>query len=148
MTLLLGIPVLAGLVLVVLYLAGEIGRPIVYRLPGGYRGWAGIRYEDPTCPPLRTEGWYLVIPVGPDGRGCTSSPVPGGWRYSRYEYIYPDGRRRELSGPGEKVLLVGATGPQKPHVGTLFVGSDEELKRSWSHGNDVVREMQEHVRDK
>jgi hypothetical protein len=141
MTVLVGICALVGLVVVVLYLAGEIGRPILYRLPDGYRGWAGIRYEDPRCPSLRTEGWYLVIAVGPDGRGCTSSPVPGGWRYRRYEYVYPDGRRRELSGPDEKVLLVGATGPRKPNVGTLFVGSEGELKRSWAQGNDVVREM-------
>jgi hypothetical protein len=139
--LLLVTPVLIGLILAALYLAGEVGQPIVYRFPGGYRGWAGIRYGDPTCSPLRTEGWYLVIPVGSDGRGCTSSPVPGGWRYRRYEYIYPDGRRRELSGPDEKVLLVAATGPERPNVGTLFVGSDEELKQSWARENEVVREM-------
>ena len=141
MTLLLGVCALIGLVLVALYLAGEVGRPIRYRFAGEYRGWVGIRYDDPTCPPLRTEGWYLVIPVGPNGRGCTSSSVPGGWRYHRYEYVYPDGRRRELSRPGEKVLLVGSTGPQKPNVETLFVGSDEELKRSWGQRNEVVREM-------
>src|SRR5262245_248868 len=118
-TVLLGICGLVALALIVLYLVGEVGRPIQYRFTGEYRGWVGIRYEDPTCPPLRTEGWYLVIPVGPDGRGCTSSSVPGGWRYHRYEYLSSDGTRRVLSGPGEKVLLVGATGPQKPNVETL-----------------------------
>ena len=145
--LLLGVCALIVLVLLAFYLAGEVGRPIEYRFAGEYRGWAGIRYEDPTCAPLRTEGWYLVIPVGLDGRGCTSSPVPGGWRYHRYAYAYPDGRRRVLSGPLEKVLLVGATGPQKPNVETLFVGSEEELKRSWGQRNEVVREML-HLRDK
>lgn len=144
MSLLLSIPAVIGVLLVGLYLAGEIGRPILYRLPGGYQGWVGIRYADPVCPPLRTESWYVVIGVDPNGRVCTSNPVPTGWRHRRYEYVYPDGGRRELSGPSEKVLLVGATGPQKPHVGTLFVGSEEELKRSWAQGNDVVREMQQY----
>lgn len=138
---LLGLPMLGAIVLLGLYLIGEVGQPILYRLPGGFRGWVGIRYEDPTCPALGTEGWYLVVSVSAEGRACTLSPVPRGWRYNRYEYLYSDGRRRKLSGNGEKVLLVGSTGPQKPSVETLFIGSAAELKDSWSRRSDLVREM-------
>src|SRR6266498_5711715 len=61
-------------VLTTLFFLGEIGGPIVYRFRGDYRGWIGIRYDDPACAPLRRQGWYLVIPTDADGRGCTSSP--------------------------------------------------------------------------
>jgi hypothetical protein len=129
---------------VVLTIAGlfameELGRPLVYRMPGDYRGWVAIRYEDPACGPLRTDRWYLVVEVGPDGRKCTSSPVPGGWRYVRFEYVYPDGRRRQLEA-NERVEQYGATGPQKPQIGVIFVGSEEE-QRSAQLMDDVITEM-------
>jgi hypothetical protein len=122
-----------------LFAMDELGRPLVYRMPGDYRGWVAIRYEDPACAPLRKDLWYVVVEVGSDGRVCTSSPVPGGWRYVRYEYVYPDGRRRQL-GANERVEQYGATGPQKPQVGVVFVGSEEE-QRSAQLMNDVVNEM-------
>ena len=125
-------------VLTTLFFLGEIGGPILYRLRGDYRGWIGIRYDDPACAPLRRPGWYLVIPTA-DGRGCTSSPVPDGWRYVRYEYINADGTLRELS--REEVRIIAITGPQKPRVETMFVGSKEELERSWPRRLEVEREM-------
>jgi hypothetical protein len=136
-----GILSFVGLALVALYVAGEIGGPILYRLPGDYRGWVAIRYDDPGCAPLRIESCYLVIRIRADGRECTSNPVPGGWRYVRYEYIYPDGRRRKLIGALEQVWPIGTTGPEKPMVETIFVGSKEEREQSWSQRLDLVREM-------
>ncbi len=90
MVLVTGVLLLLGLALVAPHVAREIGRPVLYRLPGDYRGWAANRFEDPGCAPLTTHGWYLAIPIAANGRGCASSPVPAGWRYVRYEYVYPD----------------------------------------------------------
>jgi hypothetical protein len=137
----LGICGLFVLIVLALWLTERIGVPVQYRIAGEYRGWVGIRYADEACPPMQAAGLYLVIVVGPDGRSCTSSEMPGGWRYSRYVYVYPDGRSRALSGAREDVVVVGSTGPAKPYVETLFIGSDEELKRSWARRNDFVREM-------
>lgn len=139
---LLGILLIVGLTLIILYFTGDIAGPVLYRLPGDYRGWVGIRYDDPTCPSLRREGWYLVIPFDANGRACTSSGVPGGWRYRRYEYIYPDGRSKRLSGINEDVWPIGVSGPQTPHIGLLFIGPEEEMKRSWSQQHDFHREME------
>lgn len=132
-----------GITLVILYFAGEIGRPVLYRLPGDYRGWAGIRYDDPHCVPLLKEGWYTVIPFDANGRGCTSTSAPGGWRYMRYEFLYPDGSRRELIGPDEQVWSIGVTGPQAPHIEALFVGSKAAMERAWARQHDFLRAMEQ-----
>lgn len=138
-----GVLVMIGLVLVIMYFAGEIGGPVLYQLPGDYRGWVGVRYDDPSCVPLRKEGWYLVIPFDASGKGCTSSPVPSGWRYVRYEYLYSDGRRRELVGPDEQVWSTGPTGPQRPRIEGLFIGSKAEMERLWRRQHDFLREMKQ-----
>jgi hypothetical protein len=140
--LLVGLLLIFGITLV-LYLAEEIGGPVLYRLPGDYRGWAGIRYDDPLCAPLSKEGWYTVIPIGSNGWGCTSHSVPGGWRYVRYEYSYSDGRRRKLVGPNERFWSTGVTGPQIPHIEAVFVGSKQEMERAWSGQHDIMREMKQ-----
>jgi hypothetical protein len=109
--LLVGAVLVIGTILVVLYFAGEIGGPVLYLLPGEYRGWVGIRYNDPHCSPLRKEGWYTVVLIGANGRGCTSSSVPEGWRYVRYEYFYPDGKRRNVLSDYQDIWPIGVSGP-------------------------------------
>src|SRR5207249_218479 len=32
------------------------GRPMRYEVPGGFKGWLVVRYEDPSCPPLGKRG--------------------------------------------------------------------------------------------
>lgn len=139
MIVLAAIGVLLGVTIASLFAFGQIGRPIVYRIPGDYRGWLAIRYEDPVCPPLRTDSWYVVIETNSDGRACTSSPVPRGWRYVRYEYVYPTGKRRQLD-KNERIERYGATGPQKPQIEVVFVGSEDEQRRAQLM-NDVVHDM-------
>jgi hypothetical protein len=94
--------VLTGIavLLAIAALAGALGRPLRWELPPGYRGWVVVRFGDPACPPLRGSGIYLVVPVTAGGRGCTSSPVPAGWRYYRYEYVGPDGIRTVIRSSG------------------------------------------------
>ena len=119
-----------GVLLLLLYVTGELGGPLLYQLPANYRGWLAIRYDDAGCPPLRQERWYLVIPVDAKGRGCTSSPPPDGWRYRRFEYIYPHGKREQLAGLHEDVHGGSISGPRRPRIATFFVGSNEELEAS------------------
>jgi hypothetical protein len=123
-----GVLLLVGSLIVRMVLKGDIGRPVRYELPPGYRGWAAVRYEDPACPPLRTKGIWLVIPVGAGGRGCTSSPPPRGWRYTRFEYVAPDGKRTAL-----RITHRGGGGEAWPYdyvlntkLETIFIGTEEE----------------------
>jgi hypothetical protein len=116
--------------LVVLYLVGEIAGPLLYRIPSNHRGWVAIRYDDPGCPPLRQEGWSLVIPLDRQGGACTSSPPPGGWRYWRFEYISADARSEQLSGLYKDVWGGSISGPHPPRIATFFIGSKEDLEAS------------------
>jgi len=103
---------------------------MTYQIPGGYRGWAGVRYDDPTCQPLKMEGWVLIVPINSNGIGCTSDGVLYGWQIARYEYVFPDGRRQELNWR-EQVWASSTSGPTKPRIKTFFVGSQVELDRLW-----------------
>jgi len=86
-----------------------------------------MQFEEPNCPPLKTRGIHLVIPIGLGGFGCTSSPLPREWRYKRFEYVYPDGTRteipqRSLSRPGQ---IWGEGTSWKTWI--FFIGTEEEF---------------------
>jgi hypothetical protein len=121
----IGMVLLMAIVLVAVFFAlGGIGRPILWEVPAGYRGWASIRYEDPACPPLSTRGLFLVLSAIPDGHGCTSSRPPRPvWRYFRLEYVYPDGTRSRGK------LSTGHFDDLDKKLGFFFVGTEEELRR-------------------
>ena len=142
-----GLPVLIILVVFVILpaLGGGLGRPLRYELPAGYRGWVVIQYEDPACPPLQSKGIYLVIPIPPSGRACTSSPIPLGWRYTRYEYVSPDGTRRAIRWGGwhpDQEIWAGSWAPVQQGVSfprsSFFVGAETELlERGWATRPDL-----------
>jgi len=119
-------------------LEGEVGGPLCYQLHGEYKGWVVICFEDPKCPPLRHEGLYLVIPIWADGRGCTASSAPQGWRYTRFEYLYPNGIRKGIrsTGWGEGTLVWAWTYSEQAKWERFFVGTEEELKTSWDKQPD------------
>ena len=114
---------------------GNLGRPILWQFTPGYRGWVVVEYENPACPPLVTEGVYLVIRVPASGRACTSSPIPVGWRYGRYEYVFEDGRRRVIPSSGwdsnSEITLLSVNFEKKLEF--LFVGTKQALKESWKN---------------
>lgn len=130
------------LVIIALLIAGGIlgtvGRPIRYELPEGYRGWVVIQYQDPTCAPIRTEGIYLIITIPPSGRACTSDAIPRGWRYTRYDYVSPDGTRKTIPSSGwnpKREIWAGSWAPVQQGVtfprSSFFVGTKAELEKSW-----------------
>lgn len=101
-----------------------VGRPILWEVPAGFRGWASVRHEQPQCPPLRTRWLFLVLSALPNGHGCTSSPAPApASRYYRLEYVHPDGTRTR------GVIATGQFYDASRREWYLFIGTEEELKR-------------------
>lgn len=119
-------------------LTGNLGRPVLWQLSPGFRGWVVVEYEKPDCPPLPTEGIRLVIGVPPSGHACTSSPMPKGWRYERYEYVLANGRRRVIPSNGwdSNSEITPLSVNLKKKTEFLFVGSREELNKSWGSRPD------------
>jgi len=110
------------LLAVIVFVRYNVDWPMRYELPAGYRGWVIVKYEDPTCPPMRSQGFYWVIRISPGGRACTSSETLHGWTYHRLEYVDPDGTRAVAPG---RLISYGNKG------GLLFIGTEEELRDSW-----------------
>ena len=111
---------------------GKLAGPISWRFPRGYRGWVVVQFQNSSCPPLAKEGVYLVIPISASGHGCTSSAIPEGWRYTRYESINSRGERTKLRADGwnnSSVVWPIAVNREKKEE-YLFVGTQEELRRS------------------
>jgi len=136
---------LVTIILVVLgaALTGQAGQPILYEIAGSYKGWVVIQYADPGCPQLGTKGIYLIIPISGSGQACTSTPMPQGYRYERYEYVNPDGRRTEIRSWGwnPKRQIWGGFASRFINTppgelgfiqASFFVGTRAELERSWA----------------
>ena len=139
----LGLRLLGTLFLVAIvflyFLFGGIHRPVLYRLPANYQGWVVIEYEVSDCPQLKTEGLYIVIPVGPSGDGCTSSGSPlQVWRYTRYQSVGADGSYAEIHetgwGQGGRIWAGSFADKQSsiPYPQEqFFVGTESDLHNSW-----------------
>jgi hypothetical protein len=122
---------MAVLAICLLFAYWNCGHPMRYDLSGGLKRWVVIQFEDPSCPPLRRDGLFLVISVPPSGQVCTSGAHPRGWVYHQFEYVYPDGRRQNLpmrtgSDPAGvvQVYLLAYQPEEKWEVD--FVGTKEE----------------------
>jgi len=117
------------------YQIGWWGQPILWQFPAGYRGWVVVQYGDSNCSPLATKGLYKVIVVNGRGQSCTSSRMPTGLRYLRFEYIDPNGAEQILFSGWFQFLEVH--GPQVSTQGivqnlgrqVLFVGTEEERRQ-------------------
>jgi hypothetical protein len=130
--------VIVGLIIVAAIYSGKLAGPILWRFPSEYRGWVVVEFQNSGCPPLVKEGLYLVTPISASGRGCTSTPLPEGWRYVRYEDVSTDGKRRKLRADGwntNSVVWPLSVNRQKREE-YLFVGTQEELNRSWGSRPD------------
>ena len=117
---------------------GTVTRPVVWEFPHGYRGWVTVEYEQPSCPPLSSDGIRMVVVVAPTGRACTSSPIQDGWHLTRYEYVLPNGRRQVIPSGGWNTA--SEITPLSVNTNTkrefLFVGTRQELDRSWENRPD------------
>lgn len=108
--------------------------PRMYQIADNYRGWAIVKYDDRSCPPLRHNGIFLIIPINSSGRGCTSSPLRLGWLIEFYEYVSGGKVVRRLRetrwGQGGEIWA-GYLMPDKESE-VFFVGTETELRQSWS----------------
>jgi hypothetical protein len=125
----LAVLILALLVTVVV--AQGIARPIIWEIPEGYEGWILAQFSDSSCAPLRSDGIFQVISVDIGGRTCTSSELPHGWQYVRFDAVGPAGRS-EID--GSRVIFWSVS--QELHRKTLFVGprdraDPQQLPTDW-----------------
>src|SRR5579862_2664622 len=99
---------IVGLAIRVAFFSRNPAGPVSWRFPHGYRGWVVLKFGDSSCAPLAREGIYLIVPIAPSGKGCTSTPVLEGWRYTLYEYVDASGGLTKLSTKrgGEDVIVL------------------------------------------
>ena len=102
-----------------------VGRPMRYEFPEGFKGWLVVRFQDPTCPPLRSQGIFLVVSVPASGQVCTLTPHPDGWIYYRFEYLHPDGTRTSLP------LRSGSDPPGRVQVWLVTYLRDYNWEEDW-----------------
>ena len=76
----IGLVVLIGAVLLIgiVVVMGGFSWPESYELPDGLKGWVVIRYEIPSCPPMRNAGIFRIVVVDASGSGCTSESAGRG----------------------------------------------------------------------
>jgi hypothetical protein len=113
----------------------QIGRPMLYEIPIGYKGWVVIQYENASCPSLPVRGIRLVVSVPGSGRVCTSTTAPQGYSHVRFEYLSPGGSRRSLSlgsgsNPNGEAWLLSYSPDDKSEID--FIGSKAEMENSGS----------------
>ena len=125
--------ILVVVVALLLFLHVIRNKAMLYLIPGGYKGWIVVQFEDPTCPPLPREGTFLVVMVSPTGRACTSNSRPAGIDYVQFDYIYGDSRRVRLaasssSGGDALVRLLAYQPDEKWEI--EFVGTKDEFMQA------------------
>ncbi|MGA2341447.1 MAG: hypothetical protein ABSF75_16265 [Terracidiphilus sp.] len=130
----IGLLVLMVALLCLVFLIFNPKKSLLYKIADNYKGWAIVRYDDPSCAPLEHENIFLVITIPASGIACTSSLLQDGWRYHRYEYVSEGKLVREIrvsnwGGGGE--IWAGFGMPNK-HSESFFVGTEQELQRSWA----------------
>jgi hypothetical protein len=114
-------------------LHGAFDRPIRYEIPGGYKGWMIVQFENGGCPLLPRQGVFRVVSVPSSGRVCTSDHHPDHLTYYKFEYVFPDGRRESLrwnyhGKPGTQVWSIGYA--MEDRSDELFVGDEEAMNHS------------------
>jgi hypothetical protein len=116
-----------------------LGRPIFYKFPSDYRGWAVVEYANPSCPPLTSRGIDQVVEFPPSGRLCTSSakPIPDAWRRVMYGYVSAGAWKRlfpcDLAGADVCVVRISRLpreggSPQR----AIFLGTPSEFRTARS----------------
>lgn len=106
-----------------------------YEIPSGFKGWFIVQFENQSCPPLRSQGMFLVVSVPDSGRVCTSTHHANGLVYYQFYRVSSDGRRQRLrwndhGKPGTQVWLIGYDLGSKSEEN--FVGDENSMNHSGS----------------
>lgn len=128
----IGLLVLVAAILCVVF--AILRRPVMYQIANNYKGWAIVKYDDPSCPPLQHQSVFVVIPISPSGSGCTSGPLQVGWRITLYEYVSGQKEIRLLhqTGRGGSGEIWAGFYMAAKHSESFFVGTEKELNQGWS----------------
>jgi hypothetical protein len=122
-------------------LTGILGRPLRYEIPEGFGGWATVTYGNPSCVQLDVKGLFLVVRIDSTGRACTSSPMPSGWRFTKFFRVQQGGGKSPLVSSGwsdeaSRMIWAGAVmtrqGGYANDGEVFFVGTAQELNVSWA----------------
>ena len=131
---------------IILYIAflgitGNFGRPIRYEITAPYQGWVTVTYAKPGCPFLPNDGFFIVIRIDKSGKACTNTPMPQGMQYTQYFYIDANGNKTRIP-PGSwghrnliQAWSISSHIPEKSDplfTEELFIGTEEDLNKSWS----------------
>lgn len=122
-----GFSALGVILIFIMVIHQDIGRPELYEFSPSFHGWFVVEYGNPNCLALTTRGIFRVIRIPSSGRTCTSSPPITGWQYTRYAYVSSDGVRQQI--PGDAVAWGYYVQERKTEV--LFLGKEQEMRRNW-----------------
>jgi hypothetical protein len=118
---------LALILIVIMVMRQDTGRPEMYEFSPGFRGWFVVEYGNPNCPALPNRGIFRVIRVPPSGRACASSSPITGWQYARYAYVGLNGARQQI--PVSEIAWGYYVQERKTEV--LFLGTEQEMRSNW-----------------
>jgi hypothetical protein len=136
--------VVVGFVLAVVVLGatsittGLLGWPKKYEIADTFHGWVTIAYSKPDCKAFEWDGIFVVIPVDSSGKGCTSSPMPLGWQYTKFVRVDKNGNQTPLAWGTNDSGMIWAWSNRTPQGGSpffadvFFVGTADQLKSAWS----------------
>jgi hypothetical protein len=135
-------------ILAMLLVGGYIAYTSIWKSPGlryeftdGFRGWVVIQYGDPRGEPLPVREGFYIFRIPPSGCFRTATPQPDGFRKVVYQYVTPDGQRREIiedkDNPSGQIWSHGIHGGYEPGKDGLggfareifFVGNKSEVPR-------------------
>ena len=109
---------------------------MLYEIPGGFKGWLRLQWNNSSCPPLRRVGLFFVVTFPKSGQFCTSSSPPRDLAYHKFEYLYPNNVRQSLQWnahgkPGTQVWLAGYDATDRSDQ--FFVGDEHEDWNLYPH---------------
>ena len=123
---------------IAIFVLMEFGRPELWQIRDGYRGWIVVHYSDPNCFPLSTRGICRVIVIDKTGYACTASPMSYKWTYDKAEYVMPDGNRKSIRTYGQTARLWRIASSSESNKELDFAGSREEMLAHWAEQPQIA----------
>jgi hypothetical protein len=109
----------------------------VYEIPEGFTGWVSIEFGASNCPPLSKRDGKLIVPIGCDGRCCTSSELEYGWAKDTYFFVGKSRSEIRDTGWGGGGLIWGGSIGSAQQQGkpervseNFFVGTEDQFKHA------------------
>jgi hypothetical protein len=109
----------------------------LYEIPEGFTGWVLIEFGRSNCPPLSTKHGKSVVPIGSNGRYCTSSDLEDGWAKDTYFFVGKSRSEIQATGWGGGGLIWGGSTGREQQQGkpdtvyeNFFVGTEDQFNHA------------------